>query len=66
MSKSEMMSWLLLINDVEPKKEIKAIDRFRKKKKKSRFWNSQVSRIWSQIKNRKVVYERKNPWRIFC
>ena len=37
-----------------------------KRKKKSRFWNFCVSRIWSQIKNRKTVYEWKNPWRIFC
>ena len=48
------------------KKGIRAIDRFRKKKNDSRFWNYCVSRIWSQIINREVVYEWKNPWRIFC
>ena len=25
-----------------------------------------MSRIWSQIKNRKKIEESKSPWRIFC
>ena len=37
-----------------------------KKINDSRFWNSCVSRISSQIENGKVLYEWKNPWRIFC
>ena len=40
----EMMSWLLLLNNVEEKQEktggIRAIDGFRKKIYDSRFWNS--------------------------
>ena len=38
----------------EQKRDIKAIDGFRKKINDSRFWNSYVSRIWNQIKNREI------------
>ena len=45
----------------EKKRGIRAIDGFIKKTNDSRFWNSWVSRVWSQIKNKEVVYEWKNP-----
>ena len=54
----KMMLWLLLLNAAEAKK---------RGKKKNRCIQKKVddSRIWSQIKNRKHICERKNTWRIF-
>ena len=46
------------------KRSVRAIDGFRNKLMIPDSEIS-VSRIWSQIKNRKVVYEWQNPWRIF-
>ena len=47
------------------KKRCKSIRSIHEKVDGSRLWNSWVSRIWSQIKTRGIVYELKIFWRIF-
>ena len=63
--RNNVMTTIIKCYSDEKKRGIRAIDGFRKKLMipDSKF---EVCRIWSQIKNKEVIYVWKNSWRIFC